>query len=95
MSGSGEQGRENKAGFTSGADAAVRTRTALDAEEGIFGQWAGSPAFRHGAAFKKPERSGAVGMRGIDQSDQHIGIKELDHDFPEAMAMTRASSSSY
>ena len=95
MAGSGEQACEHGAGFARGADAAARAGTPLDAEEGVFCQRAGGPAFPHGAMFKKQERSGSVGMIGIAQSDQHVGIEELDHDFPAARAMTRASSSSY
>ena len=61
----------------------------------IFSQRTGSPAIGRGAGFKKSKRRYPMRMIGVPERNEHIDIEKLDHAFPVAIAMTRASSSSY
>ena len=74
--------------------ARVATR-AQDAEEGVFRQWTGGPPFDRRRFLKEAERGDSVGVIGVPECDQDVGVEELDHDEPEAIAITLASSSSY
>lgn len=95
MSGCLKDVGEEATGLHRGRETVGVSGPTQNSDEGVFREGAGGPTFDRSGLLKKPEGFRPMGMVGIAEGDQEIGIEEVDHCLPVAIAITRASSSSY